>query len=233
MIRLSKIIKCISNPKYLKFYLNGVSPLFELTPLTNEILNTKTVIDIGSNKGQFGLLMKNAIPNLIIHSFEPILEELDIQKKILGSNKINYYNFALGNTETEADFYITSRKDSSSLLKPLNLNSKEYKNIEKRKVQIRKLDNILNPQKLLRPVTIKLDVQGFELETLKGSENILDYVDNIIIEISFHEIYENQNNLKDLIHFINSKKFIERKKCNLSKFKGKKFQEDVLFSKIY
>ena len=66
MIRLSKIIKCISNPKYLKFYLNGVSPLFELTPLTNEILNTKTVIDIGSNKGQFGLLMKNAIPNLII-----------------------------------------------------------------------------------------------------------------------------------------------------------------------
>ncbi len=232
MIRFNKLIKCLLNPKFFKFYIKGVSPLFELIPLINEISNTKTLIDIGSNKGQFGLIMRNYIPDLEIHSFEPILEELDKQRKILGKADVFYYNFALGNIESEIDFYITSRKDSSSVLKPLNSANNVYKNTEKRKVQIKKLDKILDPKKLKRPITIKLDVQGFELETLMGSEKFLDYADNIITEISFVEIYENQNKLNDLMNFIHSKKFVEKKRCNLTQFKGKKFQEDVLFSRV-
>ena len=65
-----------------------------------------------------------------------------------------------------------------------------------------------------------------------GSEKFLDYTDNIITEISFVEIYENQNKLNDLMNFIHSKKFVEKKRCNLTQFKGKKFQEDVLFSRV-
>ena len=90
MHKITKLLQCLSNPKFYNAYLHGVSPLFELTPLIKQISNAKTLIDVGSNKGQFCLIAKKFFPNIIIHSFEPQIDTLNLQKKILGEKKINY-----------------------------------------------------------------------------------------------------------------------------------------------
>ena len=85
-----------------------------MAPLLEVNNEAKTLIDVGSNKGQFSILARKFFPDIEIHSFEPQIEELNIQKKILGNKNINYYNFALGSEDKELNLYITKRKDSSS-----------------------------------------------------------------------------------------------------------------------
>lgn len=230
-MKLMKIIECLKNPKFYKIYFNGTSPLFELAPLLEVINEAKTLIDVGSNKGQFSILARKFFPDIEIHSFEPQIEELNIQKKILGNKNINYYNFALGDEDKELNLYITKRKDSSSLLKPIQTISSKYLTKEIRKVSVKKLDKILALRNIKRPSILKLDVQGFELEVLKGSLEIFKMIDYIITEVSFIEIYENQVMENKLLDFIYSKKFKLEKKCNSSKIDKQLFQEDVLFTR--
>ena len=60
-----------------------------------------------------------------------------------------------------------------------------------------------------------------------GSD-LLKYIDYIITEISFIEIYNNQVSKKELTDFLLSNNFKLKSKCNLSKFNKQLFQEDVL-----
>ena len=80
MLKIKKLIKCILNLQYIRSYAKGVSPLFELSKLLKKINTIETLIDVGSNKGQFILITKKFFPNISIHSFEPLNEELSIQK---------------------------------------------------------------------------------------------------------------------------------------------------------
>ena len=231
MVKLKKIVECFMNPKFFKYYLKGVSPLFELTPLIKSINQVNTLIDIGSNKGQFSSIMKSFFPNISIHSFEPQKDELEIQKKLLGNINIDYYEFALGSEEKTMEFNITKRKDSSSLLSPLLTNNNSYLNKKKINVTVKKLDNVLDINSLKKPIIIKLDVQGFELRALMGSISFLEEVDYIISEVSFIDVYQDQVSSSELIRFLEAKNFIIKKRTNLSILNGKKFQEDILFVK--
>ena len=233
MVKLKKIIECFINYKVYKHYFSGVSPLFDLTPLIKEVKQVNTLIDIGSNKGQFSSILRNFFPDILIHSFEPQIDELKIQKRLLGKYNVNYYNFALGNEEKIMEFNITKRKDSSSLLNPIMQNSKIYSKERTINIFVKKLDNILSSDLLKGPILLKLDVQGFELQTLIGAKSFIKNVDYIISEVSYVDVYHNQVNSNKLIEFLNSNNFIIKKRCNLTILNGKKFQEDILFIKKY
>ena len=56
---LFKPSECFLKPSFYKAYVNGVAPLFELHSLLGQINQIKTIIDIGSNKGQFSILAKS------------------------------------------------------------------------------------------------------------------------------------------------------------------------------
>jgi len=231
MIKLNKIIKCLQNLQFFWCYLKGVSPVFELDPLLRVLPKINNLIDIGSNKGQFALLARGHFPNLKIYSFEPLKEELKKQKKILGNNNINYYNFALGDTIKNIKINIVSRRDSSSILNPIEKYSQDYKKTSVRSIHVDKLDNILKNKNLKSPNLLKIDVQGYELRTLKGAKNSLKKIDYIIIEISYMKMYENQVIAKDLKKFLKNNNFKVLKKCNKTIINNKIYQEDILLKK--
>lgn len=229
MKKIIKIIQCILNPQYFISYFNFVSPLFELLPLLKKLKKVNTLIDVGSNKGQFSILMNNYYPNIKIYSFEPQKKFLAIQKRILPFNNY-FYNIALGSTTGYKKFYITKREDSSSILEPVN-NESKYKIKKIKKIRIERLDNIINLKKLKKPVIIKLDIQGYELEALKGSKKILNKIDYLITEISFEKIYKKQVLEHNLINFLKKNNFLEVKRTNITKIGNKTFQADILFIK--
>ena len=116
MIKIKKIFNCLSNPSFYKSYINGVSPLFEISPLLKKIDNAKTLIDIGSNKGQSILITKKFFPNIQVYSFEPLEDQLNLQKRIIGNKNISYHNLAIGNKDEFASIYAGT---SNFLLQPL------------------------------------------------------------------------------------------------------------------
>ena len=231
MNRIKKIVTCFLNPSFYKAYVNGVAPLFELHSLLSQINQIKTIIDIGSNKGQFLLLGRSIFPAAKIYSFEPQIKYLNLQKIILGGKKIKYFNFGLGNVKKKTNFFITNREDSSSFLKPIKIKVDKYKTKKIVKMSIKKLDKIIKKSEIKRPAIMKLDVQGYELEVLKGSKKLLKKIDFVITEISFKQVYKNQPTRKRLSKFLNKNNFKSKKILNISKMNNKLFQGDELFAR--
>ena len=213
----------------------GVAANIELLPLIKKIKNINTLIDVGSNKGQFVLLCIKFFPNLLIYSFEPIKEALIKQKNLLSfKNNIYFYNTGIGNKNKIINFFITNRADSSSFLtinKSKNYN-KNYYVKEKRKIKIQKLDQILKNKKLIKPVLIKIDVQGFELEVLKGSKKTLPNIDYLLLEVSKNRMYNKQAIEIEIINFLKKEKFIIMESSKWKKINNTEFmQRDILFKR--
>ena len=230
--KIHKLFKLSRFKLWRKGLLNGIAATIELENMISSI-NPETIIDIGSNKGQFILLVEQLFPNKIIHSFEPLAEILDIQRKFFNRNKnIFFYNFALGSSSSIRKFFITRRKDSSSFLKiSENKNKSKYYEINTEKnIQIKSLDEVLINWEIKKPILMKIDVQGYELEVLKGSENMLKKVEYILIEVSENEMYKDQPLSNEIINFLQNRNYQILKQNHPIKLNKTNFiQKDILF----
>ena len=232
---LKKTLNLCRSKIWFKGMLNRIYATVELEKLVKDIKAPETIIDIGSNKGQFILLMEQIFPNKIVYSFEPIIEMINKQKKFYKYKKnITFHNLALGSSICSKEFLITSRMDSSSFLKVAsNTNkSKNYSVIEKRDIKVSTLDEILLNEIFLYPLLIKMDVQGYELEVLKGAKNLLKKTDYLLLEVSENEMYQNQPTEKIIIEYLKDLNFEIFKANNWLSIKNTNFkQRDILFYK--
>ena len=232
---LKKILNLCRSKIWFKGMLNGIYATVELEKLVKDIEVPETIIDIGSNKGQFILLMEQIFPNKIVYSFEPIIEMINKQKKFFKYKKnITFHNLALGSSICSKEFLITSRMDSSSFLKVVsNTNkSKNYSVIEKRDIKVSTLDEIFLNEKISHPILIKMDVQGYELEVLKGANDLLKKTDYLLLEVSENEMYQNQPTEKIIIEYLKELNFEIFKANNWLSIKNTNFkQRDILFYK--
>ena len=233
MNKFIKIINAIKSPQFFKSYINLVCPLFEMKKFLKNLKAVHSIIDVGSNKGQFLILADKFFPKAIKFSFEPQDKPLVLQKKILKKKKVKFYRFGLGEYADKKTFYITNREDSSSFLKPNSKICKDYEIVREQTFNIKTLDSVMKNYNLKKKVLLKLDVQGYELAVLKGSLNTLKKVDYIILEISFKKIYKNQVSKNNLINFLKKNNFYTKDITNITKLKNDLFQADYLFEKKF
>jgi hypothetical protein len=102
-------------------------------------------------------------------------------------------------------FLSSNQQESSSILKP-KIHLDQYPNItfnETEAVILSKLDDYNYKDYNF----INMDVQGYELEVLKGSTETLKFVDYVYCEVNRDEVYENNALVEQLDEFLNPYNF--------------------------
>lgn len=128
----------------------------------------KIVIDVGAQTGDSVLYFSHRKAKMI-YAFEPVKNNFRILEKNIVQNKINCkcYNVGLGDFTKDIEVDV-----SGAMAKPLVTNSLEHEIIK-----IDKLDNFN-----IYADIIKIDVEGFEIEVIKGGFNTIKNAKTIIIE---------------------------------------------------
>jgi FkbM family methyltransferase len=151
------------------------------------------IADVGGSNGITAGYYSNAFPNSGIFVFEPIKESFfQLKGKLKENYNVVPINKALGNVIQETEINIAKRISSSSLFNlnadPSTLVFSEALELErKEKIQISTLDNELPKNK--KVLILKIDVQGYELEVLKGGSETLKRTFVITLEMNNHEGY--------------------------------------------
>lgn len=207
--KLIKLSKLVRKPGYV-FALakHGVAAAIEHVDAVSFVAPA-ALLDIGANKGQFSTLVRNIAPSAIIHAFEPLPAGADRYAALFaGDKRTTLHRVALGENSRTAVFHVTDRADSSSLLKPGEGQKFAFgvSTSSTIQVEVKPLDAVLKLVDLPRPVMVKIDVQGAELEVLRGIGD-LSNIDAIYVELSFVELYQGQPLLEDVQRYLDERGF--------------------------
>lgn len=129
------------------------------------------ILDIGANRGNYGLELRKHGYTGKIFSFESLsnLYEL-LEKKCKNNDMWTAYNFAIGDSDTKMEINIAGNTDSSSLLGMLpihEISTPQSRYIGKEKIEARRLDTVYNNLcNESDKVYLKIDTQGFEKNVL-------------------------------------------------------------------
>lgn len=168
-----------------------------------------TVVDIGSNRGQFALFAQRRFPNAGIHCFEPLAVPCAVLRVLFeGDSRVEIHNVAVGPVNGCATMMVADADDSSSLL-PLAAAQSDIFGVYPQgteEVTIRPLADLVSVQELPSPRLLKLDVQGFELSCLKGCEP-LEAFDQVYVECSYIELYRGQALAGEVIAWLTTRGF--------------------------
>ena len=162
-------------------------------------LNLKYFIDVGAHKGEF-LSYISTLNYKKIYCFEPQKKIFKILNKNFKNKRIiQLFNFGLAHKNSKITFYenkltststfTISKNTPFSKIKNLILNSKNTY-IDKYRINVRTLDEIFINKKIFN-IFLKIDVEGFELNVLKGAKKILSKkVKFILVERHFFQSYK-------------------------------------------
>jgi FkbM family methyltransferase len=157
------------------------------------------IIDAGANVGSMTARFVSDYPRATIHAFEPnpeIAEQL--AQRFAQHPQVHIYQKALGAENREIAFNVLKRHSSSSILAPTLKNHQYHPGEMETKQQITvpmvRLDSVITDEVDL----LKLDLQGYELEALKGCGEWIEHIKMITSEVEFIPLYEGQPLFSDI-----------------------------------
>jgi FkbM family methyltransferase len=170
-------------------------------------MNIKGVIHIGAHHAEeVPVYINNGITDIVL--FEPLEENFNIIEKTVSGYNANIigHQVALGNENKFIEMHLSSNQlESSSILKPKK-HLELYPDITFDKVEMVEMKK-LDDYNFIKYNFLNIDVQGYELEVLKGAEKTLKYIDYVYCEVNKDEIYENNAYLEDIDEYLSKFSF--------------------------
>lgn len=171
-----------------------------------------TVLDIGANAGQYGMLMRTIKYKGRIVSFEPLSSAFQqLQKNSKNDKSWTVNNYALGDKSESAQINVAGNSFSSSLLdiKDVHVESapeSQYTHTEE--IEVKTLDMVFSEFcSAENKVMVKIDTQGFEKNVIDGAVNSLPKVKLLQLEMSLVELYENEMLFDEMVAYLKERGF--------------------------
>lgn len=163
------------------------------------------IFDVGANLGQSTEIYRVLFDQCIVHAFEPQPDLFEKMRQRLGGlDRVVLNQTALGDEIGTAVLHRTTHQESASLL-PLNPNSWWAEALDIRPsgtdtVATDTIDNYCASRNIGAIDFLKLDVQCFEPECLRGASRMLAErrIGVIQAEIVYHRMYERATRFADI-----------------------------------
>ena len=196
----------------LEAYLAGATPQTPILQLLFKDVTPSIFLEIGACEGEDSIRYLKLFPEMHLYAFEPHPGNIAKikQNPLLNSNpRFSLFEMAVSDLEGECQFHLSSGQPeqesqmgewdygnkSSSILSPSKLMKQFVPWLKFRDsitIQATTLQSIFDEHHWLWVDFLHMDVQGAELAVLRGGLNQLQRVRAIWLEVSFHQIYENQ-----------------------------------------
>jgi FkbM family methyltransferase len=186
------------------------------------------VVDVGAARGEWTIDCQRLFPEATYVLIEPLPDHVAGLTAISSRlPRVRVWSGAVGATEGKAT--IRTHGDQSSMLVA---NDAQFRGTDL-EVPLRTLDSLVTTGELRRPDLVKLDVQGYELEVLRGANSVLEHAQVLLVELSFRRLYAGQPLAHEVIAFLGQRGFRIADVCTYSQRArdAALLQSDVLFVK--
>jgi FkbM family methyltransferase len=197
---ISQIEKENNNTIFSKFRGSSSEELMHMKRLG---FNPNLIIDLGAANGESPFLYIFPESEYIwvepCEEFKPSLEGM--KQKYKG----DFIIAAAGEKVSETDIHVYEGFYGSSLLETTD---QEHVKAVVRRVPMVSVDSIVSEQQLSKGnIILKADVQGYELNVLKGAEKVLQQCEAIFLETCLFDTFSGGGDLTEIIIFLNEKGF--------------------------
>lgn len=191
----------------------------------------RMVIDGGACVGHWTVLLKNVFPETAVLMIEPQEQHAQALKRLCEryAPTVQFANALIGPFDAnDIAFVVLDDASSGTGSSVLPENS----NVPRHTVRLPMItmDNLLERVGFLSPDFIKLDVQGYELEVLKGATKALATAEFVLLEVSIWQYNAGSPLLNEVLSWMDSSGFRTYEIFDLSRRPdGILVQVDILF----
>lgn len=165
-----------------------------------DIKNASTILDIGGNIGTTSLFFASKNPDAKIYTFEPhpvIFKRAEENIKLNSFQNITLINKGLGIEKASFKLYEVNEHNPG-----MNRILDEGTDLPFVVIDVDSLDNILASYGVTNVDFIKIDVEGFESNVIKGSTETLKNKPKLFIEVNDDNLKENASSAKALVNIL-------------------------------
>ncbi len=185
-----------------------------LQELRRRGLSCSSVLDVGANRGSWSRTAKQIFPEAKFYLIEPQVEMKPYLEDFCKEYPDSQY-FLVGAGSHCGEFPLTvwptKPKEGSTFRIPessdLIFHGKDWQ-AEQRRVSVVTINSLVEQDKILLPQLVKLDVEGFELEVLKGASTLLGCTEIFILEVILFPLEINSPQFAEVISFMNQRGYV-------------------------
>jgi FkbM family methyltransferase len=204
--RKSRLLKVHANERGYKYYCR----FEDFNPAREEDIvelfrprKGDVVVDVGAHIGKYSLIASKMVgPQGKVIAIEAHPDNYDILKKNIVLNNLTNVvalNFAVHSKETMVKLYEPGQEEGFTIYNTIMTGRKMSNNQKYVEVHAKTLDSILLENAIKEVNWIKIDVEGAELEVLRGAPNTLSKSGSSSLLIEIHNLGINHSNLYEPI----------------------------------
>ncbi len=149
---------------------SGEANVFHLLEKFNQ---SPIVFDVGANIGDYTSAGAEFFPNSKFFCFEPSSSAFSVLSKRFRQENVRLFQIGLGEKAQTANLYSDKKGSGLGSLYKRKLGHAGIDFSQKEKVRILTLDQVCRQEQVKRIDLLKLDVEGHELDVLKGARHML------------------------------------------------------------
>jgi FkbM family methyltransferase len=170
------------------------------------------VLDVGANVGQYARRLRHGGYTGRIVSFEPLSGPyLELSRRSASDPSWSAYRMALAATAGSAEINVAVKPSRSSLLEVDQHHAEstpESAYVGTETVPTARLDELWDDVVGdADRVFLKIDVQGFEMQVLRGAEAVLDRLHGIQVELSLVPLYIGAPSWREVVDWLEERDF--------------------------